>query len=112
RLAHLRPVSLRAVGAGEVALRVHVIDTLRVEGFTEHELGSRKARTALRLLAIAARRPVSADRIADVLWPIEQPRDPPGQVAVIISRRRRGLGAEGIIHGESGYTLDVDWLDL
>jgi DNA-binding SARP family transcriptional activator len=100
------------VGAGEVALRVHVIATLRVEGFTEHELGSRKARTALRLLAIAAHRPVSADRIADVLWPIEQPSDPPGQVAVIVSRLRRVLGAERITHGDSGYTLDVDWLDL
>lgn len=100
------------MGAGEVALRVHVIDTFRVEGFNEHQLGSRKARTALRLLAIAAQRPVSADRIADVLWPIEQPSDPPGQVAVIMSRLRRVLGAERITHGDSGYTLDVDWLDL
>jgi DNA-binding SARP family transcriptional activator len=100
------------VGAGEVALRVHVIGTFSVEGFTEHELGSRKARTTLRLLAAAARRPVSVDRIAEVLWPVEQPGDPPGQVAVIMSRLRRVLGSERITHGDSGYTLEVDWLDL
>jgi DNA-binding SARP family transcriptional activator len=108
----LRPVSLRDVGAGEVALRVHVIGTFRVEGFSERELGSRKARTALRLLAISAQRPVSADRIAEVLWPTEQPSDPPGQVAVIVSRLRRVLGADRITHGDGGYTLDIDWLDL
>jgi DNA-binding SARP family transcriptional activator/tetratricopeptide (TPR) repeat protein len=100
------------VGAGEVALRVHVIGTFNVEGFTEHELGSRKARTALRLLAIAARRPVNADRIADVLWAVDQPSDPPGQVAVIMSRLRRVLGPGRIMHGDGGYSLQVDWLDL
>ena len=100
------------MGAGEVALRVHVIGRFSVEGFSEHELGSRKARTALRLLAVAAQRPVSADRIADVLWPHEQPTDRPGQVAVIMSRLRRVLGPQRITHGDSGYALEVDWLDL
>jgi len=88
------------------------VGTFNVEGFTEHELGSRKARTVLRLLAIAAQRAVSTDRIADVLWPVEQPSDPPGQVAVIMSRLRRVLGPGRITHGDSGYTLEVDWLDI
>ena len=92
---------------------MHVIGTLRVEGFAEHELGSRKARTTLRLLAIASGAPVSADRIASVLWAdAEQPRDPPAQVAVIVSRLRRVLGPERITHGDAGYTLHADWLDL
>jgi DNA-binding SARP family transcriptional activator/predicted ATPase len=94
-------------------LRVHVIGTLRVDGFAEHELGSRKARMTLRLLAIAAGSPVSTDRIAAVLWgDDEQPRDPAAQVAVIVSRLRRVLGPARISHGDGGYTLHVDWLDL
>lgn len=92
---------------------MHVIGTFRVEGFAEHDLGSRKARTALRLLAIAAGVPVSTDRIATVLWPdAEQPRDPGAQIAVIMSRLRRVLGASRIAHSDAGYSLEVDWLDL
>jgi DNA-binding SARP family transcriptional activator/tetratricopeptide (TPR) repeat protein len=102
---------VRAVGGGQV-LRVHVIDGLGIDGMTERDLGSRKARVALRLLAIAAGRPVSAERMADVLWQDEQPRDPAGQVAVIISRLRSVLGAPRITHGDLGYSLHVDWLDL
>jgi DNA-binding SARP family transcriptional activator len=100
------------VGGGEAALRVRVISGFGVEGFTEHELGSRKARTALRLLAIASGRSVSAERIADVLWADNQPLDPAGQLAVIMSRLRGVLGSERITHGDHGYTLRVDWLDL
>jgi DNA-binding SARP family transcriptional activator len=100
------------VGGGEAALRVHVIGTFKVEGFTEHELGSRKARTTLRLLAVAARTPVRADRLIDVLWSDEQPRDPAGQLAVIMSRLRRVLGPNRIVHSDDGYSLEVDWLDV
>jgi hypothetical protein len=46
------------------ALRVRVIDGFSVEGLSERELGGRKPRTALRLLALADGRPVTAD----VLW--------------------------------------------
>jgi DNA-binding SARP family transcriptional activator len=100
------------VGGGGDALRVRVIDGLGIEGFTERELGSRKARTALRLLALAGGRPVSAATIAEILWQDKQPRDPAGQVAVIVSRLRRVLGTARITHGDTGYTLHVDWLDL
>src|SRR6202043_2988329 len=70
------------------AMRIRVIDGLSVEGFAEHELGSRKARLALRVLGIAQGRPVSIERLADVLWVDDQPRDPPAQLAVIMSRLR------------------------
>jgi DNA-binding SARP family transcriptional activator/tetratricopeptide (TPR) repeat protein len=101
------------VGRGAGPLRVHVIGTFRVEGFAEHDLGSRKARTAMRLLAIAAGVPVSTDRVAAVLWPdAEQPRDPGAQIAVIMSRLRRVLGPARITHSDAGYVLHVDWLDL
>ena len=94
------------------AVRVRVIDGLSIEGFTEHELGSRKARLALRMLGIAQGRPVSIERLADVLWLDDQPRDPPAQVAVIMSRLRRVLGGSRISHGDAGYALRADWVDL
>ena len=94
------------------ALRVHVIDGLSVEGFAEHTLGSRKARVALRMLGIAQGRPVSVERLADVLWLDEQPRDPPAQLAVIMSRLRGVLGVSRVAHSDAGYALRADWIDL
>jgi DNA-binding SARP family transcriptional activator len=102
----LRPVSTPD------ALRVRVIDGLSVEGFAEHHLGSRKARLALRILGIAQGRPVSIERLADALWLEDQPRDPPAQLAVIMSRLRGVLGALRITHSDAGYALDADWVDL
>jgi DNA-binding SARP family transcriptional activator len=94
------------------ALRIHVIDGLSVEGFAEHQLGSRKARIALRILAIAQGRSVSVERLADALWLDDQPRDPPAQLAVLMSRLRGVLGATRIVHSDAGYALDADWIDL
>lgn len=93
------------------ALRVRVIGGLSVEGIAEHSLGSRKARLALLMLGIAEGRPVTIERLADVIWLDEQPRDPPAQVAVIMSRLRRVLGASRITHGDAGYALHADWVD-
>jgi DNA-binding SARP family transcriptional activator len=94
------------------AVRVRVIDGLSVEGFAEHQLGSRKARLALRMLGIAQGRPVSVERLADVLWLEDQPRDPPAQLAVIMSRLRGVLGGSRISHSDAGYALHADWIDL
>ncbi len=94
------------------AVRIRVIDGLSVEGFAEHQLGSRKARLALRMLGIAQGRPVSIERLADVLWLDDQPSDPPAQLAVIMSRLRGVLGGSRISHGDSGYALHADWIDL
>jgi DNA-binding SARP family transcriptional activator len=105
------PPSVRPVSPPD-AVRVRVIDGLSVEGFAEHELGSRKARLALRVLGIARGRPVSIERLADVLWVDDQPRDPPAQMAVIMSRLRSVLGAARITHSDAGYTLHADWVDI
>jgi DNA-binding SARP family transcriptional activator len=94
------------------ALRIHVIDGLSVEGFAEHQLGSRKARVALRMLGVAQGRPVSVERLADALWLDDQPRDPPAQLAVLMSRLRGVLGATRIVHSDAGYSLDAEWIDL
>ena len=104
------PPSARPVSMPD-ALRVRVIGGLSVEGIAEHSLGSRKARLALLMLGIAEGRPVTIERLADVIWLDEQPRDPPAQVAVIMSRLRRVLGASRITHGDAGYALHADWVD-
>jgi len=105
------PPSVRPVSPPD-AVRVRVIDGLSIEGFTEHELGSRKARLALRMLGIAQGRPVSIERLSDALWLDDQPRDPPAQLAVIMSRLRGVLGGSRIRHSDAGYALQADWVDL
>ena len=105
------PPSVRPASPPD-ALRLRVIDGLSVDGVAEHELGSRKARLALRMLGIAQGRPVTIERLAEVIWVDDPPRDPPAQVAVIMSRLRRVLGASRISHGDAGYALHADWVDL
>src|ERR1700719_4011531 len=105
------PPSVRPVSPPD-AVRVRVIGGLSVEGFAEHQLGSRKARLALRMLGIAQGQPLSIERLADVLWVDDQPRDPPAQLAVIMSRLRGVLGAARISHSDAGSTLHATWDDL
>ncbi|HYA00292.1 MAG TPA: AAA family ATPase [Candidatus Binatia bacterium] len=104
----------RSAGAGEARspLRVHVLGGLSVEGLAEPALGSRKARLALRMLAVAGGSPVPVDRLVEALWPDRRPRDPAAQVAVLMSRLRGVLGPDRIHRGDGGYSLDCDWLDL
>src|SRR6516162_1322726 len=62
------------------------------------ELGSRKARTLLKLLAVERGRLVSVDRIAEALWAGGPPAELMANVATLVSRLRRTLGPE-VIHG-------------
>lgn len=89
-----------------------MIGGLEVEGIAERDLGSRKARRALKRLAVARGRPVPAAGLEEVLWGDAPPGDPGAQLAVIMSRLRRVLGSDRITHGDGGYALLVDWLDL
>ena len=55
------------------------------------ELGSRKARTLLKLLAVERARLLAVDQIAEVLWAGNPPQEPMQHVATLVSRlRRRG----------------------
>jgi DNA-binding SARP family transcriptional activator/tetratricopeptide (TPR) repeat protein len=69
------------------------------------DLRSRKARTLLKLLAVERARLVSVDRIADVLWDGDPPREPAQHVATLASRLRRVLGPDAIRGGRQGYQL-------
>ena len=93
------------------ALTVEV-DGVAVRG---RDLGSRKARTLLALLAAERGRLVPVDRIVDVLWPDGPPADPAANVSTLVSRSRRLLGdalttAPGRAHGlvDGDWSVDLD----
>jgi DNA-binding SARP family transcriptional activator len=69
------------------------------------DLGSRKARTLLKLLAVERARRVPIDRIAEVLWADGPPAEPAQDVATLVSRLRRALGAGVVQGGRQGYQL-------
>src|SRR5690349_2228333 len=104
-------------GAGSPAavdrpLRVRLLGGFHVEGFDEHDLGTRKARVLLKRLAASSGQPVSADELADVVWGDSPPRNPADQVSVLVSRLRGVLGADRIPRTDAGYRLAADWYDV
>ena len=98
-------------------VRLRLSSTLAVDAGdgarSGRELGSRKARTLLALLAASRGRPVATDRIVAALWPEAPPADPAANVATLVSRVRRTLGA-GLVEGRPGaYSLGGSWsIDL
>ena len=94
------------------ALRVRVLGGLVVEGVGDRELASRKGRLLLKVLLMARGRPVSNDRLADVLWGDRQPAHPVDQVGVLVSRLRSVLGADRLPRTDGGYAFVPDWVDL
>jgi DNA-binding SARP family transcriptional activator len=78
-------------------------------------LSGAKQRTLLALLLLNPNRPVSTDRLVDVLWSGDPPREAPNALQSHISRLRRALGGEAaIVTQEPGYVirLEPDQLDL
>jgi DNA-binding SARP family transcriptional activator/tetratricopeptide (TPR) repeat protein len=69
------------------------------------DLGSRKGRQLLKLLAVERGRVVPVDRIAEVLWPDAPPINPSASVATLVSRLRRLLGPAIVAGGRDGYRL-------
>lgn len=64
----------------------------------EGEVGSRKSRTLLKLLAVERPGLVPLDRIVEVLWDGEPPAAAEQNVASLVSRLRGVLGS-GVIQG-------------
>jgi DNA-binding SARP family transcriptional activator len=93
-------------------VRIRVLGGFGVDGVPERELGSRKARLLLKVLALARGAPVSVDRLADVLWAEDLPARPADQVGVLVSRLRKVIGADRLTRSEGGYRLTADWLDI
>lgn len=97
---------------GGVGVRARVLGGFEIEGLEPGALGSRKARTLLKILTLARGRPVTVDSLVDWLWPKSPPAAPADQVSVLVSRLRGVLGAELLVRGDAGYALTIDWLDL
>jgi DNA-binding SARP family transcriptional activator len=93
------------------SLAVRLLGEFSVDGVESQALGSRKARLALHLLALADRQIVSGDVLADSLWADAQPARPEDQLAVLMSRLRGVLGRDRIEHRGNGYVLHADWRD-
>jgi DNA-binding SARP family transcriptional activator len=72
---------------------------------SEGELGSRKSRTLLKLLAVERPGVVPVDRIVEVLWADQPPAAPEQNVATLVSRLRGVLGPGVILGGRPGYRL-------
>ena len=69
-----------------------------------NDVGSRKARILLALLAVEPHRLTGIDPIAEALW-TEPPRRPVQDVATIVSRLRALLGRQCVTGGRIGYRL-------
>ena len=93
------------------SLAVRVLSDFGVDGLEPQAFGSRKARLALQLLAIAAGQAVPPDVLIDALWDTAPPARPEDQLAVLMSRLRSVLGRDRIEHRDHGYLLHCDWLD-
>jgi len=69
------------------------------------EVGSRKARLLLALLAVERRRWAPIDRVIDVLWGDAPPRRPAQNAATVVSRLRAAFGPAIVVGGRAGYRL-------
>ncbi len=92
------------------AARVCIIGTLRVERgdvvVESVQLGSRKARLVLALLAADPSRIRPAGELAEALWPDGAPDSAAATIASLVSRLRRTHGGDLIAGGRSGFRLD------
>jgi DNA-binding SARP family transcriptional activator len=105
------------VEEGRGTTRIRLATALTVdrpdgETLTGRELGSRKARTLLALLAAERGAQVPLDRIVEALWPEGAPNDPAANVATLVSRTRRLLGTSLLTATGRSYGLALrgPWL--
>jgi len=75
---------------------------------TDAEVGSRKARLLLAVLAVENGQFVNIDHLVDVLWQGAWPKRPTPYVATLVSRLRAVLGPDAIAGGSRGYRLGPD----
>jgi DNA-binding SARP family transcriptional activator len=78
-----------------------------VDGVTlpDREIGSRKGRTVLKVLAAHRGSVVPVDRLIDILWGDDPPAKARANVASLVSRLRSRLGSQAIEAAGEGYRL-------
>ena len=102
-----RDISISSAGSPQIELRLAGTFGV-IRGGTElpeSEVGSRKSRTLLKLLAVERPAMVPVDRIIDVLWAGEPPVAAEQNIATLVSRLRGVLGSGIIVGGRHGYRL-------
>jgi DNA-binding SARP family transcriptional activator len=103
---------VRRVRARHASLAIHLVGRFAVrsagERVTGTDIGSRKARILLALLAMEPNTSVRGDHIAEVLWGADLPRDPAHNVATMVSRVRKRFGTESVLGDRAGYRLGGD----
>jgi class 3 adenylate cyclase/DNA-binding SARP family transcriptional activator len=77
------------------------------EAVPEADLGSRKARLLLKVLAARRGDTVPMDEIVDVLWGTDAPAKAEANVATLVSRLRGVLGSDVVDGGRTGYRVAV-----
>ncbi|HEX2046500.1 MAG TPA: AAA family ATPase [Acidimicrobiales bacterium] len=95
-------------------LRVRLIGRFEVAAGQPLRLPVGKATTVLQLLVVRRRSFVSVDTLADVLWDDDPPVGAAQNIASLVSRLRRVLGADRIVGGRSGYRFETAgcWVDI
>ncbi|MCW2700144.1 MAG: transcriptional regulator, putative ATPase, winged helix family [Blastococcus sp.] len=95
---------------------MHLAGPLRVRrgstDLTAAEIGSRKGRTLLLLLAARRGEVLGCAEIAAVLWPADPPADPEAGIASLVSRLRRVLGTDAVVGSRDGYRWGAAETDL
>ncbi len=91
-------------------LELHLVGTFSVHrGGAEinaSELGSRKGRLLLKVIAVRRPQFVPISDLVEVLWAGEDPPSQPVEnIATLVSRLRRAIGPDAIVGGRAGYQL-------
>jgi DNA-binding SARP family transcriptional activator len=98
----------RLAPAEESAVTLSVVGAFAVrragEPMPTAEVGSRKARALLAMLAVHGGH-VPIDSLAPAIWGDSPPRDPVANLATLVSRLRANLGSHTIAGGREGYRL-------
>lgn len=100
-------------GPGPGGARLRLAGSFAVVGDAgPADLGSRKARLLVKLLAVERGGHLPVGRIAEVLWGDHPPRDPAANIATLVSRVRAVLGGQAITGNRDGYRLGPLRVDL
>jgi predicted ATPase/DNA-binding SARP family transcriptional activator len=90
-------------------MRIGILGQLEVRGADGQLLpvGGIRLRSFVIRLAASEGGPVSVDRLADDLWPHDQPADAANAVQALASRLRSTAGRDFLSYGPAGYRLGV-----
>ncbi|MEV7908022.1 AfsR/SARP family transcriptional regulator, partial [Streptomyces anulatus] len=91
-------------------MRVSILGPLEVEADSGAlEIGGLRVRALLAVLALEAGRPVTAERLIDLLWAEKPPANAANALQTLVKRLRAGLRPHAAVESRAGgYLLTVD----